>query len=254
VLGVWASHAKAGATRFLLGQSTCRHSTSWSERWKRCGAGSFETLASQKAALQNPASCQTQERPPHIILIHQSGAAVLPAVTSHGRRSIRSSSLTMANCIACASKPTVAHVVDGIFGAGWCLYLLVRQLHVGTMLMQGKFTTRCRKALARCGYRNAVFYPCRRTCIQRPVLCASGMPEIDFSPGAKRYNERDRFYYATPSHSTASRHIESADLHPSSPPPPTLRPPTSQRLTSWQRLTDPEMSEYLRRLAMAKMD
>ncbi len=66
-------------------------------------------------------------------------------------------------------------------------------------LMQEKIHDTLPQALTRCGYHNSVFYPVPKDFVSNGRFYAAvGMPEIyDFkAQGAKRFNERDKFYYA----------------------------------------------------------
>ena len=130
-------------------------------------------------------------------------------------------------------------------------------------LMQGKVHDTLPQSLARCGYRNSVFYPVPKDFVSNGRFYAAiGMPEIfDFkAQGATRYNERDKFYYGN-----VLKHIGESLAE-------SKAPLFNFVITSATHLpyqftydpdvnvpgggpgTDPEMSEYLRRLGMAKMD
>jgi hypothetical protein len=129
--------------------------------------------------------------------------------------------------------------------------------------MQGKIHDAVPQMLARCGYHNSVFYPVPKAFVSNGRFYATiGMPEIfdARAQGAKRFDERDQFYYANALNDIA-RHIARSN-----------DPLFTFIITSATHLpydrtyepqihvpgggpgTDPEMNEYLRRLAMAHMD
>ena len=272
VLGVWASHAKGERRNTLFFWDNLYLSSfyaSWSETLETLWRGQLlEALASQKKPLfKIPASCQTQERPPHIILIHQESVvppsffpqlqydtALDPFFKSYDGKLHRLRVETYGGASWLTEFSVLAGVSTYSFGS---MRTFVQSL------MQGKVHDTLPQSLARCGYRNAVFYPVPKDFVSNGrFYAASGMPEIfDFkAQGAKRYNERDKFYYGN-----AVKHFEQHLA--------TSKAPTfTYIITSATHLpyghpyepevnvagggpgTDPEMSEYLRRLAMAKMD
>ena len=214
-----------------------------------------------------PASCEAREKPPHIILIHQESVvppsnfpslsydkSLDPFFKSYDGQLHRLRVETYGGASWLTEFSVLAGVSTYSFGG---MRTFVQSL------MQGKVHDTLPQSLARCGYRNAVFYPVPKDFVSNGrFYAATGMPEIfDFkAQGAKRYNERDRFYYGN-----TLKHIEG---HLASSKSPTF----SFIITSATHLpynspyepeinvpgggpgTDPEMHEYLRRLALAKMD
>jgi phosphoglycerol transferase MdoB-like AlkP superfamily enzyme len=119
------------------------------------------------------------------------------------------------------------------------------------------------EALARCGYRNVVFYPMMRNFVSNAKFyTAVGMPEIfDYKDqGAKRFDERDRFYYEN-ALKLMDRHIRLSrrplftfilTMAAHSPYDDRYEPQVD--VPGGGPGTHPEMHEYLRRLGMARMD
>jgi hypothetical protein len=119
------------------------------------------------------------------------------------------------------------------------------------------------QALARCGYRNVMFYPMLRHFLgSGRFFEAVGFREIvdAKAQGAAFANERDRFYYAN-ALAEIGRHVEASAQ------PLFLYIQTMATHGAYDYAyspevavagggpgTHPEMSEYLRRLAMARMD
>jgi hypothetical protein len=131
-------------------------------------------------------------------------------------------------------------------------------------IMVNKLGDTLPQALARCGYRNVVFYPMLRSFVSTSQFFAGlGLNEIfDLKDqGAKVVNERDRFYYGN-ALAEMERHLAASPGKP-------LFTFIETMATHWPYDntyqpdvqvagggpgTNPEMHEYLRRLAMARMD
>jgi hypothetical protein len=130
-------------------------------------------------------------------------------------------------------------------------------------LMQGKIHDAVPQVLARCGYHNSVFYPVPRAFVSNGRFYATvGMPEIfDYrAQGAKRFDERDRFYYAN-ALNDIERHIAASKdplftfiITSATHLPYTNTYEPDVHVSGGGPGTDPEMNEYLRRLAMAHTD
>jgi phosphoglycerol transferase MdoB-like AlkP superfamily enzyme len=268
----WASYAKGERRNTLFYWDNLYLSSfyaSWSETLETLWRGQLlEALQSQaKPPFKIPATCEPTGRPPHIILIHQE--SVVPPSQFPG--------LSYDTSLDPFFKSYDGQLhplrVETYGGASWLTEFSVlagvSTYSFGGMrpfvqsLMQGKIHDTMPENLTRCGYRNAVFYPVPKDFVSNGRFYAAvGMPEIfDFkAQGAKRYNERDRFYYANVL-SHFERQLAQSD-----------KPLFTFVITSATHLpyqspyepevqvpgggpgTDPEMSEYLRRLAMAKMD
>ena len=271
-LGLWASHAKGERRNTLFYWDNLYLSSfyaSWSETLETLWRGQLlDALRVQhKPLFKLPASCEAREKPPHIILIHQESVvppsdfpslsydkSLDPFFKSYDGQLHRLRVETYGGASWLTEFSVLAGVSTYSFGG---MRTFVQSL------MQGKVHDTLPQSLARCGYRNAVFYPVPKDFVSNGrFYAATGMPEIfDFkAQGAKRYNERDRFYYGN-----TLKHIEG---HLASSKSPTF----SFIITSATHLpynspyepeinvpgggpgTDPEMHEYLRRLALAKMD
>ncbi len=270
--GLWASYAKGERRNTLFYWDNLYISSfysSWSETLETLWQGQLlEALRSQaKPPFKIPASCEPAEHPPHIILIHQE--SVVPPSHFPGL----SYDTSLDPFFKSYDGKLHRLRVETYGGASWLTEFSVlagvSTYSFGGMrpfvqsLMQGKIHDTLPESLTRCGYRNSVFYPVPKDFVSNGRFYAAvGMPEIfDFkAQGAKRYNERDRFYYANVL-AHFERHLASSK-----------QPVFSFIITSATHLpyqspyepdvqvpgggpgTDPEMSEYLRRLAMAKMD
>ncbi|HPG88245.1 MAG TPA: sulfatase-like hydrolase/transferase [Hyphomicrobium sp.] len=272
VFGSWASIAKGERRNTLFYWDNLYLSSfyaSWSETLETLWRGQLlDALATQpKPLFKVPAACSAEAPPPHIILIHQESvvppsyfpqlrydAALDPFFKSFDGKVHRLRVETYGGASWLTEFSVLAGVSTYSFGG---MRTFVQSL------MQGKVHDTLPQSLARCGYRNAVFYPVPKDFVSNGrFYAAAGMPEIfDFkAQGAKRYNERDKFYYGN-----VLKHL---DQHIASSHAPTF----TYIITSATHLpyrtaydpevnvpgggpgTNPEMSEYLRRVAMAKMD
>ena len=271
-LGLWASHAKGERRNTLFFWDNLYLSSfysSWSETLETLWRGQLlEALAYQsKPPFVMPQSCSPAEQPPHIILIHQE--SVVPPSQFPSLSYDRSLDPFFRSYDGALHRLRV----ETYGGASWLTEFSVltgvSTYSFGGMrtfvqsMMQGKIRDTLPETLTRCGYHNSVFYPVPKDFVSNGRFYAAvGMPEIfDFkAQGAKRYNERDKFYYGNvlanlEKNIAASRApvfsfiITSATHLPyQSPYEPEVNVPGGGPGT------DPEMNEYLRRLAMAKMD
>lgn len=242
---------------------------SWSETVETLWRGQLlEAVANQsKPAFKVPTECTPGERPPHIILIHQE--SVVPP--SHFPTLGYDTSLDP----FFKSYDGKLHKlrVETYGGASWLTEFSVlagvSTFSFGNMrtfvhsLMQGKIRETLPQTLARCGYRNTLFYPVPKDFVSSGRFYnAIGMTEVfDFNgQKAKRYNERDSFYYANAlTHMNEQLAASSGPLFTyiitSATHLPYLDPYEPQvDVPGGKPGTDREMNEYLRRLAMAKMD
>jgi len=271
-LALWASYAKGERRNTLFYWDNLYLSSfyaSWSETLETLMKGQLlEALKSQKKPLFTiPASCTPAEKPPHILLIHQE--SVVPP--------FQFPQLDYDRTLDPFFKSFDGQVhklrVETYGGASWLTEFSVlagvSTYSFGGMrtfvqsLMQGKIHDTLPQALTRCGYDNSVFYPVPKDFVSNGRFYAAvGMPQIfDYkAQGATRFNERDKFYYANVL-THLEKHIETSN-----------RPTFNFIITSATHLpytytyepeakvpgggagTDAEMNEYLRRLAMAKMD
>jgi len=211
--------------------------------------------------------CVTTTKPPHIILIHQE--SVVPPGYFPTLQYDRSLDRLF------ASRDGKEHRlrVETYGGASWLTEFAVltglsTQSFGGMQqfvqpLMAGKLRDTLPETLGRCGYRNVVLYPLMRNFVSNAKFYASvGINEIFDAKdqGAKTYNERDRFYFGNALDEIA-RHLKQSrqplftmifTMATHSPYDTAYMP--EMDVPGGGPGTDPEMSEYLRRLAMAKID
>jgi Sulfatase len=214
-----------------------------------------------------PTDCAIASKPPHIILIHEE-SVVPPGYFPALRYDHRLDPFF-------ASQDGKVHrmQVETYGGASWitefAIMTGVSTRSFGGMrqfvqsLMAGKLHDTLPETLTRCGYRNVVFYPLERNFVSYDRFYSSvGLKEVFDSKdqGAPTDNERDRFYFANALDEMA-RHLRQS-----------RQPLFTYILTMATHSpydfvympgvdvpgggpgTDSEMSEYLRRLAMARID
>ena len=247
--------------------------SSWSETARALWRGSLieadrpEPAASQILSLVPPATCTPAPKSPHIILIHHE-SAVQPSLFP---------SLDYDRSLDAFFRSSDGRFnklrVETFGGASWLtefsvLTGLATQSFAGMnqfaqQVMTGGIQDSLPQALARCGYRSVMFYPMLRHFLGAGRFFDSVGFEKIFDAKAQRStlpNERDRFYYAN-ALDEIGRHLQSS----------------SQRLFLYVQtmathgpydyayspeVTVPgggpgtlsEISEYLRRLAMSRMD
>ena len=271
-VAIWAAHAKGERRNTLFFWDNLYLSSfysSWSETIETLLQGQLleASKTQSKPPFTIPADCHWNERPPHIILIHQE--SVFPPSNFPALK------YDQALDPFFKSFDGKLHPlrVETYGGASWLTEFSVlagvSTFSFGGMrtfvqsLMQGKIHDTLPQALARCGYHNSVFYPVPKDFVGNGrFYTAVGMPEIfDFkAQGAKRFNERDSFYYGNVL-SMMEKEIATSQ-----------KPLFTFVITSATHLpyqftyepdvnvagggpgTDPEMNEFLRRLGMAKMD
>jgi phosphoglycerol transferase MdoB-like AlkP superfamily enzyme len=271
-IALWAADAKGERRNTLFYWDNLYLSSfysSWSETFETLMRGQLlEAAAEQsKPAFKIPASCTPSERPPHIILIHQESVvppSYFPALGYDTSLDPFFKSFDgQLHKLRVETYGGASWLTEFSVLAGVSTYSFGGMRTFVQSLMQGKIHDTLPEALTRCGYRNTVFYPVPKDFVGNGRFYnAVGMPEIfDFkAQGAKRYNERDRFYYGNVL-TILKQHLAQSQ-----------QPVFSFIITSATHLpygyaydpdvnvpggapgTDPEMSEYLRRLAMAKMD
>lgn len=214
-----------------------------------------------------PSRCDLAAKPPHIILIHQESVvqpslfpklrydqSVDPFFKSDDRTLHQLRVETYGGASWLTEFSLLAGVSTHSFGG-------MRQF-VQTFT-QNKLKDTVPQVLARCGYRNVLFYPMLKNFVSNDRFYNSiGLKEIfDLrAQGAKSAQERDRFYYDN-AMAEMDRHFQSSKQP--------LFTFVQTMAAHWPYDykyepevdvpgggpgTDPEMSEYLRRVAMAKMD
>lgn len=213
-----------------------------------------------------PASC-TPARPPNIILIHEESIA--PPGLFPGLAYDRS----VDPLFRSDDGKTHTLRVETYGGASWLtefsLLAGMSTQSFGGMrpfvqtFMQNGLKDTVPQALARCGYRNVVFYPLLRNFVSNDRFYTSiGLTEIfdSESQHADEANERDRFYFDN-AMAEMKRHFASSDKP--------LFTYIQTMMAHWPYTevyapeekvpgggpgTNPEMSEYLRRVSLAKID
>ncbi len=214
-----------------------------------------------------PTDCSTASKPPHIVLIHEE-SVVPPEYFPTLRYDHRIDRFF-------ASHDGKVHRlrVETYGGASWLTEFSVTTglstRSFGGMsqfvqpLMAGKLRDTLPEILGRCGYRNVMLYPIKRNFVSNEKYYNSiGMTEIFDSKdqGAATDNERDRFYFGN-ALDVMARHLQQSHqplftmiwtMATHSPYDFTYLPEVD--VPGGGPGTDPEMSEYLRRLAMAQID
>jgi sulfatase-like protein len=214
-----------------------------------------------------PAGCSTPTKPPHIILIHEE--SIVPPSHFPTLQYDRSVDRLF------ASHDGKEHRlrVETYGGASWLTEFSVLtglSTHsFGGMsqfvqpLMAGKLRDTLPETLGRCGYRNVVFYPLMRNFVSNAKFYTSvGLKEIFDAEdqGATTNNERDQFYFGN-ALDEMTRHIRKSrkplftmifTMATHSPYDFAYMPEVD--VPGGGPGTDPEMNEYLRRLAMARID
>lgn len=242
---------------------------SWSETLETLWRGQLlEAVANQsKPAFKIPADCTPGERPPHIILIHQE--SVVPP--SHFPTLGYDTSLDpffnsfdgKLHKLRVETYGGASWLTEFSVLAGVSTYSLGNMRTFVQSLMHGKIRETLPQTLARCGYRNSLFYPVPKDFVSSGRFYnAIGITDVfDFkAQNAKRYNERDSFYYGNALNHineqlfassgplftyiiTSATHLPYIDTYEPQVDVPGGKPGTGR-----------EMNEYLRRLAMAKID
>lgn len=272
LLAAWAAHAKGERRNTLFfwdNQYLASFYSSWSETLSTLWRGHLmDASASQPLPpFAVPASCDLTEKPPHIILIHQESAVppsyfpqldydrtLDPFFKSFDGRLHKLRVETYGG----ASWLTEFSVLTGV-----STYSFGGMRTFVQSLMRGKIHDAVPQVLARCGYHNSLFYPVPKDFVASGRFYTTiGIPDIfDYrAQGAKRFNERDRFYYSNVL-DNIGRHLAQSDsplftfvVTSATHLPYTKTYEPSVSVTGGGPGTDPEMSEYLRRLGMAHMD
>ncbi|HVX36556.1 MAG TPA: sulfatase-like hydrolase/transferase [Hyphomicrobium sp.] len=271
-VAAWASYAKGERRNTLFfwdNQYLASFYSSWSETIDTLWRGQLlDALKAQPLPpFAIPAACDTDEKPPHIILIHQESAvppsyfpqldydtALDPFFKSFDGRLHKLRVETYGGASWLTEFSVLAGVSTYSFGG---MRTFVQSL------MEGKIHDAVPQVLARCGYKNSLFYPVPKDFVASGRFYSTiGMPDIfDYrAQGAKRFNERDRFYYQhvldniernlSQSSSPLFTFVVTSATHL----PYTYKYEPNVDVPGGGPGTDPEMSEYLRRLSMAHMD
>lgn len=243
--------------------------SSWAETLETLWRGSFveSAQASNAPPFVLSERCDLDRKPPHIVLIHQE-SVVQPNLfpTLNYDRSLDP-------LFRSDDGKTHKLRVETYGGASWLTEFSILtglsthsfggMRHFVQSLLAGKIRDTLTENLQNCGYRNVLFYPMMRNFVSNARFYdAIGLKEIfDMtSQKAKSEQERDRFYY--------SNALDEMERH--------VKTSTKPLFTYIQTMsvhwpynwvfephvavpgggpgTDPGMSEYLRRVAMAKLD
>jgi len=243
---------------------------SWGETLEALWRGALLEAAPEGFAAKPftiPTNCQTASKPPHIILIHQE-SVVQPSLFTQLRYDHSVDPFFLS-----ADGSLHPMRVETYGGASWLtefsLLAGVSTHAFGGMrqfvqtFTQNKLKDTLPQALARCGYRNVVFYPMLKNFVSNDRFYTSiGLREIfDLeAQGAKSAHERDRFYYGN-AMAEMAKHLAKSDkpmftyiqtMSAHWPYNYTYEP--EMKVPGGGAGVDPEMHEYLRRLSIAKID
>jgi phosphoglycerol transferase MdoB-like AlkP superfamily enzyme len=214
-----------------------------------------------------PSECTTTTHPPHIILIHEE------SIVPPGNFPTLAYDHRLDRMFASHDGKVHPLRVETYGGASWLTEFSVLtglSTHsFGGMqqfvqpLMAEKLRDTLPEALARCGYRNVVLYPLMRNFVSNEKFYASvGLKEMFDAKdqGVTSDTERDRFYFGNALQEIA-RHLQKSrqplftmvfTMATHSPYDTAYMPEVD--VPGGGAGTDPEMNEYLRRLAMAQID
>jgi phosphoglycerol transferase MdoB-like AlkP superfamily enzyme len=271
-LATWSCYAKGERRNTLFYWDNLYLSSfysSWSETLETLWKGQLlDALKSQSLPpFKIPATCNPTEKPPHIILIHQESAvppSFFPEITyDRGLDPFFKSFDGKLHKLRVETYGGASWMTEFSVLAGVSTYSFGGMRTFVQTLMQGKIHDAAPQALARCGYHNSVFYPVPKGFVSNGRFYSTiGMPEIfDYkAQGAKRFNERDRFYYSN-ALANIERHIGQSNsplftfiITSATHLPYTNKYEPDVDVPGGGPSTGPEMSEYLRRLEMAQMD
>jgi len=242
---------------------------SWSETvealWRRRLIEAADTVQAQSLAV--PGLCVPSAKPPHIILIHQE--SVVPPAQFRTLNYDRGIDPFFQSADGKQRKLRVETYGGASWRSEFSLLTGLSTQSFGGMrqfvqpFMAGKVKDTLPQALARCGYRTMLLYPMLRNFLAAGKFFErAGLSEIRDAKdqGAKHPNERDRFYYAN-ALAELKQHVQ-ASSQPLFLYIQTMATHGAYDYTYMPEVavpgggpgTDPEMHEYLRRLAMAHMD
>ena len=268
---VWSAEHRGGRhhTLFFWGHHyVSSFYLSWAETIETLWRGQLVEAApfsGNFAPLDATQTCQPSERPPNIILIHQE--SVFPPSFFSGISYDRGLDRFYRSHDGKLHKLRV----ETYGGASWLTEFSVltgvSTFSFGGMrpfvqsLMQGKIRDTVPETLARCGYRNTLYFPVDKNFVSSGKFYKSiGFDEIldRKAQGATRYNQRDRFYYDNvlvglskhfeQQRSPVFNFVITAATHLP------YTPPFMPEINVPGGGPSPQMHEYLRRVGLAKMD
>lgn len=268
-LSVWAMGERRHSQFEYEGQYISSFFLSFAETFEAMRRGQL-IEAAEKApgpGLALPVGCETPAGAPHIILIHHESVvppSLFPtlkydtALDGFFKSDDGNLHKLRVETYGGASTLTEFSILTGL-----STYSFGGMRQFVQSMMSGKIKDTLPQALTRCGYRDVVFYPMLRTFVMaEKFFNGIGLHQIYDAKdqGARVHNERDRFYYDN-AIAEIGRHIagskqplfafvETMATHwPYNVP---YEPET--KVPGGGPGTHPEMHEYLRRVAMAKMD
>jgi phosphoglycerol transferase MdoB-like AlkP superfamily enzyme len=268
----WASHAK-GERRNLLffwdNQYLASFYSSWSETLDTLWRGQLlDALKSQpQPPFVIPASCTPAEKPPHIILIHQESAvppSYFPKISyDQSLDSFFKSFDGRLHKLRVETYGGASWLTEFSVLTGLSTYSFGGMRTFVQSLMEGIIHGAVPQILALCGYHNSLFYPVPKDFVASGRFYATiGLSDIfDYkAQGAKRFNERDSFYYANVLNNI-SQHLARSEgplftfvVTSATHLPYTKKYAPDVDVPGGGPGTDPEMNEYLRRLGLAHRD
>ena len=272
-VGAWGAQAKGERRHmqfFFENLYVSSFYASWSETIETLLRGQLIEAArhAHGPRLVVPDTCAPAERPPHIILIHQE-SVVQPSLfpTLGYDKSIDDffkSDDGRLHRLRVETYGGASWLTEFSILAGLSTHSFGGMRQFVQAVMKGRIRDTLPEALKRCGYRNVVFYPMLRNFVSNDKFYKSvALNEIyDLKDqGAKRANERDRFYYAN-----ALRFMEGhMKERPGAPLftfiqtmsahwPYDVTYEPDEKVAGGGPGTDPEMHEYLRRVSLARKD
>jgi phosphoglycerol transferase MdoB-like AlkP superfamily enzyme len=243
---------------------------SWGETLEALWRGALMEAAPEAAAsgpFLIPARCPMAARPPHIIMIHQESVvqpSLFPTLRyDHDVDPFFHSADGTLHPLRVETYGGASWLTEFSLLAGVSTHAFGGMRQFVQTFTQNRLKDTLPQALARCGYRNVVFYPMLKNFVSNDRFYNSiGLREIyDLQvQGAKSARERDRFYYGN-AMAEMARHfartgkplftyIQTMSAH--WPYDYTYLP--EMNVPGGGPGTDPEMHEYLRRVSMAKID
>jgi len=214
-----------------------------------------------------PTSCSTLAKPPHIILIHQESVvqpSLFPTLRyNHGVDPFFRSADDRLYQLRVETYGGASWLTEFSLLAGVSTHSFGGMRQFVQTFTQNKLKDTLPQVLERCGYRNVVFYPMMKNFVSNDRFYNSiGLKEIfdmklQAAPSAQ---ERDRFYF-TNAMNEMERHfratraplftfIQTMSAHW----PYDYAFEPEVEVPGGDPGTSPEMNEYLRRIAMSKMD
>jgi hypothetical protein len=268
-LAAWAMGERRHSQFEYEGQYISSFFLSFSETFEAMRRGQIIEAAEHAPgpALSVPFGCEAPVPAPHVILIHHE--SIVPpslfATLSYDKSldSFFKSDDGLLHKLRVETYGGASTLTEFSLLTGLSTYSFGGMRQFVQTMMAGKIKDTLPQALTRCGYREVVFYPMLRNFVMAGKFFNSiGLHQIYDAKdqGARIYNERDRFYYGNAlneieRHIAGSKQplfafIETMATH--WPYNVTYEPETV--VPGGGPGTHPEMHEYLRRLAMAKMD